>query len=127
MFNPDLLLLNICSLSSYKIDAIDIDYLSVSNDFKFLCFTEVWLPANFINSCIINNFNLVSYYCRNDYLHGGVGIWARDGLDINSIDMQEHCIDKHIEICGLKWMDKDGIYLILLSYRSPQNNLKLFF
>ena len=35
MFNPDLLLLNICSLSSYKIDAIDIDYLSVSNDFKF--------------------------------------------------------------------------------------------
>ena len=126
MFDPFLLLINVCSLA-HKTSEIEIDFQSVDNGYKFLCFTETWLSNDSINCFNFNNFSLSSYYCRNTFSHGGVGIWSRMGLNVCNIELKEFCIDKHIEICGVKWLDGDEIYIILVCYRSPTGDLILFY
>ena len=121
MFDPNLLLFNIQGLREDKVDNIIIDFLSDDNNLKFLCFTEVWYPKDFIQLCKFNNFILSSSFCPDEFIHGGVGIWIKMGLEL-----REFCIEKHIEICGIKWIAQHATYIILVCYKSPSGNLKLF-
>lgn len=126
MFNPDILSLNVQSLNSQTINSLEIDICNYTN-LKFLCLTETHAKMESIHSKNIRNFSLASFYCRNFNEKGGVAIYAKSCINVNKIDLDKFCIEKHIEICGISWKENDKTMIILTCYRSPSGDLKIFF
>lgn len=49
-------------------------------DIKILCFSEHWKSEEELSCYKINNFTLISNYCRNSGEHGGVAIYVKEGF-----------------------------------------------
>lgn len=124
-FNPNILLLNAQSLNLNKIDNLYLDIYNYLN-LNFLCFNETWANNDSINALHFSGYKLISFYCRTSFKGGGVAIWAKNGLEVNSIDLTPFCTEKHFEACALKWNDNNVNTLILNCYRSPSGDLNLF-
>lgn len=122
--NFDLLLLNIQGLNQYKIDKLMSDYCE--SDLKFLCITETWSLRDDVTNYNIPNYQLISFYGRTNYQRGGVAVWAKSNLNIECLSLNQYCIDKDIEICGLTWNFNSYKNILLVCYRSPNGNLNSF-
>ena len=110
-----------------KINWIYTEYIAKNKNFKFLCPTEIWQSDESSQFKTFKNYVLSSYYVRNKYIHGGVGIWSHSDLKVKPIILNQFCIDKDIEICGTSFTDSTGInHVILTCYRSPNGNLHIF-
>ena len=128
MFAPDFLILNTQCLTVDKLNYIESEYVLDNNNLNFLCLTETWSNADFLRSIHITQFNLGSFSCRSLYKGGGTAIFYRKELDVNCIDLSEFCIDKHIELCCLRWVTRDSKNetVILNCYRSPSGDINVF-
>lgn len=76
-------------------------------------------------------FDLVSSSCRMFYEWGGCAIWAKIGLDVEPLPLEQFSIDKHFEVCGLSYVQKIGNkrenFILLVIYHSPSGNCDTFF
>lgn len=91
-----------------------------------MCLTETWLKSFEIQSFGINNYNLISNYCRSTNKGGGCGIWCHSTVNATPIDVTEYCIEKDIEICAVKIQIKNLSLLVLNVYRAPDGELEIF-
>lgn len=119
------MLLNIDSINCEKINELQIDIQDYQNLY-FLCFTEINKSPKSIDSVFIDGYKLCSYYCRPTLKKGGVGIWVKNNLSVNCLDLRHFCIERHIEICGIKWQNNNVNYVIITCYRSPAGDLNIF-
>lgn len=126
MFDPDLLLLNLQSFNTDKVNLLEVDIKDYIN-LNFLCLTETWANENSINSIHFSDFKLSTYFCRTSQKGGGVAIFSKPNLNINKIDIDKYCVEKHIEMCSLscKLGSKES-FIILTCYRSPSGDLNIF-
>ena len=89
--------------------------------------TEIWSTKESVQYQNFENFNLSSYYVRNKFIHGGVGIWSHKDLTIKPISLNQFCSDKDIEVCCVSYTNPaKGKFLIVNCYRSPSGNLQVF-
>lgn len=51
-----------------------------SEDIDIMCVTEVCLKEEELTSIKIENYRLVSYFCRIDHKAGGCAIWIKSSL-----------------------------------------------
>lgn len=123
MFRPFLLLLNIQSLNSSKIDLLECDIAAFK--VNFICLTETWLNDN-DNSACLNEFQLGSSYNRHLYKGGGTAIFVKKGIVCESLDMSIFCVEKEFEICGIRTKINNKITVLLTCYRSPCSIFKNF-
>lgn len=68
---------NVQSLSN-KIHLLDA--FLIDKDYDVICLTEHWLVNGKVEYMRLTNYEIVSYFCRSSRIHGGVAIYAREGL-----------------------------------------------
>lgn len=108
-----------------KIDFITTEYIVNNKSLKFLCLTEIWYDSKKFKT--FDNFNLCSYFVRKNFIRGGVGIWCQTNIQVKSLNLNQFCIEKDIEICGITFTSKTKMkHLILACYRSPAGNFQSF-
>lgn len=86
-FDPNILLLNVNTISVDKINNLKLDICGYNN-LNILCLTEIGIKPDFINKVYIEGYKLTSSYCRPSIKCGGVGIWAKDDIDIKEINLK---------------------------------------
>lgn len=71
------------------------------------------------------NFTVADIMCRSQTKNGGVGIFIRNTIDYNSIDLKPFCLELHCQLVCIK----THVYnLIVISvYTSPTGNIDIYF
>jgi exonuclease III len=93
------------------------------NDLDIVCITESWLKKEEIGCYIIQNYNVVSYFCREKFSRGGCLIlvksnyFAKNRSDIVKISKEKICEVSCTELKSL---------LIVCVYRSPSGDFNEF-
>lgn len=73
----------------------------------------------------INNYNLVTYYCRVNKQHGGVAIYVKSNFVMKPIDVDNYCLEVHAEFCAAELMNRNTVLVSL--YRSSSSGDILLF
>lgn len=119
--NFNILHLNIQCLRN-KINELNA-FLS-DNNFDVICLNEHWLLNDEVEYVIVSDYNLVSWFCRRNTIHGGIAIYCLKEyncssiLEINKLSVEVHC-ELAAVVCG-------GNFHILTVYRSPSGNFNIF-
>lgn len=98
-----------------------------SNNPNILCLCEHWLTDNEIKLTFLNNFTLLSYYCRDESMGGGVSIYGKTANNDHYqeiFELKSLCVAKHFECCGIR-SHKEKMNIISL-YRTPDGNFEIF-
>ncbi|KAI5632155.1 reverse transcriptase (RNA-dependent DNA polymerase) domain-containing protein [Phthorimaea operculella] len=90
-----------------------------------IVFSEHWLKDYEIKSVTLNNFDLISYYCRPTMEHGGCCIYVKQGIRaINMTDYSDLSQQQLFEVCAVKLVDDN--MLIVGVYHSNKTSHPLF-
>ena len=54
--------------------------LELHENCEILCITEHWKSEEQLKSLTLNNFNLISMFCREENKHGGAAVYCKHGL-----------------------------------------------
>lgn len=98
---------------------------NLDRQYDIICVTEHWLKEEELDMYHLNNYNIVSNFCRKDYLHGGVLIIAHkkhETEDITPTIGPSKEID--FEVCGVRVTSTNMV--ILSIYRSPRGDINIF-
>ena len=120
------MLLNVNTLNSDKINCIETD-LELFKNLQFLCLSEIGVKQECLDFLHINDFNLISFYCRPNLKCGGVSIWSKCSRNIKKIDLDKFCIEQNFEICAISYKINKFVNIILNCYRSPCGEVDVFF
>lgn len=124
-FEPNLLMLNINTINSDKLDQLLLD-IEQFPSICILCLVEIGVRRDMVHTYRIDGYRLISYYCRPTLKCGGVGIWVRNDLESREIDVSSFCIEQHFEVCGIFLNCCDFQTIILNCYRSPCGDESMF-
>lgn len=93
--------------------------------FNVCCVSEHFLKDNEINSLHLNNYIVVSSFCRLRNKGGGTIILADPIFETNPLNyINNSSIEKHVELCGI-YIKHYNIY-VLSVYRSPTGDFDTF-
>jgi hypothetical protein len=67
---------------------------------QVLCLTEHHLKKFRIKH---TNYNLGTYYCREQYEKGGVAIYIHKSIQCTKVSIDTYCKEKDVEICAVKF------------------------
>lgn len=89
--------------------------------------TEHWKNAEQIKTFNLLNYNLASYYCRQNSIHGGSAIYVQQGvLWKDRTDVSAYSEEKTFE-CSAVGLVLGKYHIVILSvYRSPNADIELF-
>jgi exonuclease III len=87
-----------------------------------LCLTEHHMKGLELEHCHIENYKLGTNYCRKTLEKGGVTIFIQQNLNFTNVNIDEYCLDRHIEACALKLKSTLLNICILALYRAPSGN-----
>lgn len=93
--------------------------------------TEHWQSGTSLEAVKLAGFHLMSSYCRQSLIHGGVGIYVNHKVKHNcktSSKVEKFSIEYHFECAGIELYLGDKLQLYIISiYRSPSGNIDIFF
>jgi exonuclease III len=93
---------------------------------EVLCFTEHWLNWHKVHAVNINNFTLVSAFCRKNSDYGGSCIYVEQGIMTKELNFINNLgKEKSIELSAIEIV-KYGIIVICI-YRSPDGQIDTLF
>nr|CAI5855910.1 unnamed protein product [Callosobruchus analis] len=124
VFDPNLLLLNINTMSVNKIDMLCTD-ISTYKDLYFLCLVEIGVKSNSVDNFYIEGYYLATFYCRPQHC-GGVAIWVKSFIISEPVNLNHFCIEQSFEVCALSVSFGQNKYIILNCYRSPSAHVDIF-
>lgn len=118
------------SLLNYNIQSLvnktnHLTYLMRYRSIDVACITEHWLSNANITKVHMEGYKIDSYFCRSNYLHGGVLILSRSDVATKKIDMKRFSTDKDFEVCGVELVELNTVLLCV--YRSPVGSIEVFF
>lgn len=123
--NLSILHINICSLRN-KVGEVEVFLRNkVGVEYDIICFSEHHMHENELNSLVINDYRIVSNYCRKHNKKGGTiilskpNIISKDRQDIVKDTIEMHCEISAIEITQLNC-------IIITVYRPPSGNFHVF-
>jgi hypothetical protein len=95
------------------------------HNIKALCFTEHWLSEDQLTLVEINNFKLVSTFCRKDCKNGGSCIFVTKQLDTREITfLNDLSCEKIFELAVVEIVDFNWVLVCI--YRSPHSDVGIF-
>lgn len=114
--------INVRSLLN-KVDELHLILENYKTD--ILCISEHWLSSEDLSNIKIDNFKIMSAFCRDKGEHGGVAIFSNNQIELKSVDCSEFCIPRHAEFCCVELLNKKS--LIITTYRSSSSgNIQIF-
>lgn len=116
----DFMLLNCQALTAGKRDLIEAEYLRGEDEIGFLCVTETWWRGD--GKVDFAGYRLVSSFCRSEYKSGGgVAVWGAEHLDVEPVDLSQHCVERHFEVCGVRWSAGVSEVIMIVCYRADRH------
>lgn len=82
-----------------------------------VCISEHWCCSDALRGVVIHGYTLQAAYCRDAGLHGGVAIYARDGLVYRDVNLSRFSLPFHAEFAGIECAELGC--LVVAVYRSP--------
>jgi exonuclease III len=115
---------NVQSISNKQIE-LDLVLKSSLKNIEVLCFTEHWVKKDYFNLIQIDQYNLVNYFSRKKYDHGGVCIYVKKGIRTKDLKcFKGISMEKEFEMSVIELADHG--YIIVCIYRSPDSNFWTF-
>ena len=104
-----------------------MDFEVLLNDVRAdcLCLNEHWLVSGELHTVNIGNYRLASGFCRSVKSHGGVGIYIKNSLICELLNLEGLSVEQHCEITGIL-LKKCDVQLVTV-YRTPDGDLNTFF
>lgn len=118
----NLLNINVQSLSN-KINRILA--LTKDKNYSIITITEHWQTHEKVNSIVIPKYRVISAYCRTTHIHGGVLIMVNNKFCGKTINVEEFCSEKDIELCAVHLPEIKMV--VVAVYRSPTGSENIFF
>jgi hypothetical protein len=87
-----------------------------------ICLTEHHLKESEITQFSLDGYKLASSFCRRESLGGGVCILISNNIIFQSVDLEQFCHEKTLEICAVKLHLKTIKLIILCIYRDPNRD-----
>lgn len=101
----------------------ELEVLLKTMKLQIVCLNEHWLTTEEITTLKIEGYQVVSYFCRNDKIHGGVCILLKESLNcLPLLHIKDCSIEVHCEISGILYQNTQLITL----YRSPLGDFSIF-
>lgn len=126
VFNPNIILLNINTISLDKVNLLQEEICNYPN-LDILCLVEIGVKIELVNNIHIDNYKLISYYCRPSKKCGGVGIWSKENLDTKKMNVNVSSVEQHFEYCAISFKRNSTNTIIINCYRAPSGDVPLFF
>lgn len=103
-----------------------LEYESILDEeqIDLFCVNEHWLRESGFAALKIAGFRAVSGFCRSDRIKGGVGIYAREGIDCETMNLERFSVEIQGEVTGV-FLNRFNIQLLSV-YRSPSGVLDEF-
>lgn len=73
----------------------------------------------------INGHIQVASFCRKHYVHGGVVLYARTGLQVKDVEISKFSLEKQFEFCGVMTL-RSFSYCVISANRVPDGDFILF-
>jgi len=116
---------NICSV----INKIDELYMHMQIDGiapHLICLMEHHLKQTEINNLSLKGYKLASEFCRKKIRGGGACILINKALFYSTIDLNQYCHEKMLEMCTIKLHLKSFKLIVLCVYRAPTGDINFF-
>nr|CAI5834463.1 unnamed protein product [Callosobruchus analis] len=119
---------SICSVNIQGLNSKKDDLLIFLNDERFdvICICEHWLSKNTLPSVNLHPYELITSYCRENIVHGGVAIYSLSKIRTKPIDLTKYCQPLHAEFCGVELFNRNT-FLLSLYRSSASGNIHIFF
>lgn len=105
---------------------LELEVLLNAEKFQIVCLNEHWLSADEMASLKIEGYKFVSFFCRSEKKHGGVGILLSETLSCSQYshipNLEDCSVEVHCEISGIKFQNTQ----IITVYRSPLGDFNIF-
>lgn len=89
-----------------------------------VCLSEHWLNKINIDLYHFNNMQLVSWFCRDLHIHGGVSCFVREDIACKPLSLQQYCTEMIAEFCGVLIPELRSV--VVAVYRPCNGDFKLF-
>nr|CAI5842854.1 unnamed protein product [Callosobruchus analis] len=118
---------SICSVNIQGLNSKKDDLLIFLNDERFdvICICEHWLSKNTLPSVNLYPYELITSYCRENIVHGGVAIYSLSKIRTKPIDLTKYCQPLHAEFCGVELFNRNT-FLLSLYRSSASGNIHIF-
>nr|CAI5835608.1 unnamed protein product [Callosobruchus analis] len=97
-----------------------------SENFTIICLSEHWMAADNLKSVNIDGYKLISAFCRNKTIHGGVAIFTKPTLKCRNVDLGCFCREVHTEMCAIEFVNNNEKYVVVSLYRSCLGDFNIF-
>ena len=91
-----------------------------------ICLTEHHLKQTEINNFSLKGYKLASEFCRKKIRGGGACILINKALSYSTIELNQYCHEKTLEMCAIKLHLKSFKLIVLCVYRAPTGDINLF-
>jgi exonuclease III len=124
--NPKLIVLhqNVCSLRK-KTTELEVLLCSELKHVDVICLTEHWQSDQKLNCTNIFYFKLARVFCRSSSVHGGSGIYIKDGLKTEEISYFAGKSEEKIFEMSLRELPGYELCIVCI-YRSPDGQFDKF-
>nr|CAH7713972.1 unnamed protein product [Callosobruchus chinensis] len=92
-------------------------------DYDIVCLSEHWCTNEILNVVAVCNYKLISSFCRNVHVHGGVCMYARADVQCKAVDVKQYTREIHAEFCAVELSNK---VVIITVYRSCAGDSEMF-
>lgn len=101
--------------------------LSNYEECMFLCITEHWKTEEQLMIYGIENFHLISSFCRQENEHGGSAIYARKSIQCKErTDVKTLSISGQFECSACEWKRNKEKIIVMSIYRPPTGDINIF-
>lgn len=97
---------------------------------SFICINEHWLKENEVDYYKLDNFSLVSTYCRATHDCGGTAIFTSNQFCKQTKEIQLNKVSPveiHCEFCCAEFTINEFCFILVSIYRSPNGDFGIFF
>lgn len=129
--NTYLLQKNLCSVFHVNVQSlsnkvIELNLLLQNYQFDIICISEHWLSSNNLSVIKIQDYSLITSYCREEKKeHGGVAIYTNQKQNLKSVDCSSYCLPLHAEFCAVEFANTKTI-LITVYRSSSHGDIRIF-
>lgn len=108
------------------IDELNV-FLSNYEECMFLCISEHWKTEVQLTAYGIENFYLVSCFCRQENEHGGSAIYARKSIQCKErTDIKAFSVSGQFECSACEWKINKEKIIVMSIYRPPTGDINIF-
>nr|CAH7727537.1 unnamed protein product [Callosobruchus chinensis]CAH7727646.1 unnamed protein product [Callosobruchus chinensis] len=92
-------------------------------DYDIVCLGEHWCTNEILNVVAVCNYKLISSFCRNVHVHGGVCMYAWADVQCRAVDVKQYTREIHAEFCAVELSNK---VVIITVNRSCAGDSEMF-